>query len=104
MFITKLKSKHSTRALHFFKRSSKYDAGFFAGQPVSAEQDEEVSYWASYPNTARFYNYFFSNPQRIVDYMAVNCSAISFRILFGYSFLVPVLFCHHFLIGDENCF
>jgi hypothetical protein len=44
------------------------------GALLSAAQEKEVTVWAGTPNVARWLIYFMTNPQTIVDYMAVNCS------------------------------
>jgi hypothetical protein len=45
-----------------------------AGEMLNAEEQERVDSLQGAPNYFRWFVYFFSNPQRIIDYMAANCS------------------------------
>jgi hypothetical protein len=45
-----------------------------AGRQLTAEEEEKVGVWDTYPNAARWISYFMADPQRIADYMAANCS------------------------------
>jgi hypothetical protein len=41
---------------------------------LTAEEQERVDIWSDSPSFGRWFVYFLSNPQRIIDYMAANCS------------------------------
>jgi hypothetical protein len=70
--IVHIKTTHVNNA--YISSGKRENADTFAGQLLTQDQEDYLTDWVKQPNYARWFIFFASNPQRIIDYIAANCS------------------------------